>query len=137
MLLPTIHWEHLRSRMCQLCRQDPPSPSGGLCRAQSEPVIGVCSMCDLSPKAREVESGAGKRGASILLGTVGRQEKTNKTKAHPHLPPSSCFTPFSCSSNFEKTKGPAFSHKRSPFHHYPIACQGGFSQSRISLGLWH
>lgn len=109
-MLPTIHSEHLRSRMCQLWRQDPPSPSGRLYRAQSAPVIGVCTTCDLGPKAREVESGAEKCGAPIPLGTVGRGGESQQNKGPPTPPSFILFHTFLILKLLWKNR-PAFSHK--------------------------
>ena len=122
-MLPTIHSEHLGSRMCQLAGQDPPSPSGRLCRLQPASFTGVHTTCAVNSKARDailtgrcVLGG----GGSITPGTVGRQGEIKQNQGpSPPLPNLvSHHSPFFSYSG--RPKRPAFSFLTVS---YPISCQ--------------
>lgn len=86
-MLPTIHFEHLGSRMHQLERQDPPSPSGRLCWVQPASLTGVYTTCALNSKPRDAILTGRCVGASVTPGTVGRQGEIKQNQGpSPPLP---------------------------------------------------
>ena len=134
-ILPTIHSERLGSKTCQLERQDPPSPSGRLCRVPPASFTGMYTTCAVSSKARG-EIWTGWRGG-LYHARNCRKTGRNQTEPRPASPPPHPDPRHSCSFVIlenQKDQLPLLS----PFH--PCSLSYFLSgliqpQSWISLGL--